>query len=190
MNQILRDGLIRDDVRNSKPSARLRNAEHFTEDLALVRRQVDHAIGNDQINRAVRYRHGVSHAFPEFHIGRGVAKIAGHDHGVPARDLQHRIRHVDADHMARRTNETRRLETVDPAARPDVEDRLTGAHGFQPCGRAAAIGNLEDLFGDEGLEMPHVIASWTTHLLSRAGRPGVSIADGLSNGLSWHGSPR
>jgi hypothetical protein len=52
------------------------------------------------------------------------------------------------------------LETVDPASRSDVQDGFAGAHGFQPCGCAAAIGNFEDLFGDEGLEVAHV-DSWS-----------------------------
>ena len=86
-------------------------------------------------------------------------------------------------------SETRRLEAVDPATRADVQDGFTGAHRLQPGRRTTAIGNLEHLLRDEGLEMAHVIAGRATHLLARAGCPGVSIADGLGNILSWHGSP-
>ncbi len=69
MHQILRNGLIGHDIGNRKSSTRFGDAKHFPEDLPFIRRQVDHTVGDDQIDGAIDHRYRVRHPFAKLDIG-------------------------------------------------------------------------------------------------------------------------
>jgi hypothetical protein len=77
MHQVLWNGLIGYDIGDRKSSTRFGDAKHFPEDLPFIRRQVDHAIGDDQIDGAVNHRYRVRRAFPKLDVGSRIAKIRG-----------------------------------------------------------------------------------------------------------------
>lgn len=187
MHQILRHRLVRDDVGDRETPARLGHAEHLAKDFPLVRSQVDHAVRDDQVDGVVGDRHGIGHPLAELDVGSGIAEVGGDHDRIFAGDLQHRIGHVDANHMAGGADEPRGLETVNAAARSDVQDGLSRADGVQSRRGAAPIRNLEDFFRNEGFEVRHVIAGRAAHLLARAGGFGITVADFFLDFIYRHG---
>src|SRR5262249_37859495 len=84
------------------------------------------------------------------------------------------------------THEPRGFETVDPAARSDIQHCLSGSDGFQTGWCAAPIRNLEYFLGNERLEIGHVIARGTTDLFASRCSSRVSVTYLLCDLIDWH----
>ena len=115
MHQILRNGLIGHDVGDRKSSTRFGDAKHFPEDLPFIRCQVDHTVGDDQIDGAVDHRYRVRHPFAKLDVGGGVSKIGCDEGGILSGDGQHRVSHVDPNDMSGRPDEPGGFKTIDAA---------------------------------------------------------------------------
>jgi len=116
MHQILRNGLIGHDVGDRKSTTRFGDAEHFPEDLTFIRRQVDHTIGDDEIDCAVNHRYRVRHSLAKLDIGSRIAKIGCNDGSIPLGNGQHHVSHVDPDDVTCRADKPGSCEAIDPSA--------------------------------------------------------------------------
>src|SRR5690606_8213700 len=104
-----------DDVRDGETATRLQHAERFAQGDVLVDREVDHAVGDDHVDRVVRKRDGLDRALQELDIrGAGLPLIL-------AREREHLVGHVQAIHLASRADALRRQQHVDAATGAEVE---------------------------------------------------------------------
>ena len=104
------------------PPAGLEHAQRLAKHLGLLGRQVDDAVGDHEVDRAVRDRQVLDLAESELDVGHAGARAA-----FAARLLDHRRRHVDADHAPGGSGLGGGEEAVDPGARAQIEHRLTRA---------------------------------------------------------------
>src|SRR5436853_4586845 len=188
MDQVLWNQLIRYDVRDRKSATGFQHTVHLPKDLVLARGQVDYAIRNDQINTAILERHRLRHALAKLHVGGGVAEIARDNRRVTPRNLEHRVGHVNANHVPRRTDPPRGLETINPAAGADIQHSFAHLNRFQSGWRAAPVGDFQNFIRDKGAEILQVITGWAADLLACGRRPGIAITHRLRNLLvgHWH----
>ena len=107
-----------DDVGRPQPPARLQHAMSLAQDGVLVGREVDDAVGDDDVERRV----GEGHVL---HLAEAEAHVLGADAaGVATGKLDHVGAHVEADDAALRAHLLRREEAVEAAAAAQVEHRL------------------------------------------------------------------
>src|SRR5688572_973496 len=98
-----------DDVGYREPAARLEDAEGFGQHLTFIRREVDDAVRNVDIDGARGERDRLNIAFQEFHVaGAGLALVV-------AGEVEHLVGHIEPVHLTRRPNTTRGEQYVDAA---------------------------------------------------------------------------
>ena len=133
--QIGRKRPLKDDVRDDHPPAGLEDAVHLAEDLRLVRREVDDAVGDDHVHRAVLDRQLLDQTLAELHVAQagGLAELSG----VPAGQSQHLRRHVHADGPAFGAHLLRGQEHVLSGAAAQVEHDVAFLQARE-CNRVAA----------------------------------------------------
>ena len=108
----------RDHVGNGEAPAGLQHAEGLAQDAVLVRRQVDHAVGNDHVHRVVGQRDVLDLALQELDVLDARLPL------VLARQGQHLVGHVEAVGLAAGRNPPGRQQHVDAAAAAQVQHRL------------------------------------------------------------------
>src|SRR5262249_22540934 len=92
--QRLGDGAARNHIRYGEAAARLQDAERLAQDLVLVARQIDDAVGDDDVDRVVGQRNVLDLALQELHVldARLLLVLAG--------QRQHLVGHVEAVGLA------------------------------------------------------------------------------------------
>ncbi len=103
-----------------KPAAGPEHAEAFGEDRGLVAGQVDHAVGDDHVDRVAGQRDRFDVPFDE--LGVGGAGLGG----VVPGEIQHLLGHVQAVGLTGGADPAGGQQHVDAAAGAQVEDRLAG----------------------------------------------------------------
>ena len=106
----LAQGLQGHHVRHRQVAAGAKHAKRLAEDRVLVRREVDHAVGDDHVDLGVGQWNGLDLAVHESHVGRAQRLL------VALGQLEHSRGHVQADHTAGRSYLARGQEAVDAAA--------------------------------------------------------------------------
>ena len=101
---------------NRPPGFSTRKASRST--LSLSRRQIDHAVGDDHVDRIVGQRDRLDLALEKLNILRARLLL------VLAGEREHVVGHVEAVGLAGRPNATRREQNVDAAARAEIENGL------------------------------------------------------------------
>ena len=186
VDEIVRHRLIRDDVRDRKPPAGTDDPVHLAEHLGLVRREVNHAIGNDEINAAILDREILCMAFAELDVRCGIAEVRHHDRRVAPGHREHLLGHVHTDHPAGLADAPASLKAIDSPARADVQHRLAKPHRRQASRRAAPVRDAQHFLWDEGSEVVEVVARRAAHLLAASHGPGVPLVDLLRDRLVRH----
>src|SRR5579884_215342 len=79
---------LNDDIRDGETPARYENTVSFAQYLPFIGREVDDAVGNDDIHLFIRQRNGLDHAFQEAHIFH--SRLSA----VALRQCQHGIGHI------------------------------------------------------------------------------------------------
>ena len=109
---------VGDDVADGEAAAGPQHPRRLAEDLRLVAGEVDHAVGDDHVDRVVGQRDVLDRALDELDVlDPGLALV------VP-RELEHLVGHVEAVGLAGRADAPGREQDVDPAAGAEVEDGL------------------------------------------------------------------
>src|SRR5271157_719102 len=137
-----------DNVGNGQAAAGFENAEGFGQYAVLVGREVDDAIGNNDIDRVVGQGNVFDFAFEELGVVHAGLLF------VLVGEGQHFVGHVEAVGFAAGRDAPRREQDVDAAAASEVEDCFAGFQFGQRGGVAAAergqhggLGELAGLFG-------------------------------------------
>src|SRR5581483_924753 len=113
-----REVVVGHHVAHTDAASRLQDAGDLGEDRGLVRREVDHAVGDDDVDGARRERDLLDHAAEEMDVT--YARLTC----VLLRQREHLVGHVEPVHRPGRTDALRGENDVDPAAGAEVEDRL------------------------------------------------------------------
>jgi len=116
-----RETVLDEDVGDAQAAARAQHAEALGEHRRPFGRQVDHAIGDDHVHRAVRQRDRLDLAAEE--LGVADARLAR----VLAGQVQHLGGHVQAVSLPGRADPAGREQHVDAAAAAQVQHRLPRA---------------------------------------------------------------
>src|SRR5699024_3940106 len=117
---------------------------YLGEHPGLVDRQVDHAVGDHDVDRAGRQRHVLDAALAEFDVGGAfLASIA-------PRQVQHFLGHVQSVNHTGGADATSGKQHVDTTARAEVEHVLPGLQIGDGGGVAAAERGRVDLRGQVG----------------------------------------
>ena len=105
-----------DDVGDRQPTSRPQDSEYFAEHPILVDRQVDDAVGDDDINGLVGERDALDLPLEELHVrGPGLASVA-------SGQLQHLIGHVQPVDMAAQAHPLSAEKYISTPTRPQVQD--------------------------------------------------------------------
>lgn len=102
--------ILGQDVGDAQAASGSQDAEALGEHGALIAGQVDHAVGDDHVDGAVRQRDRLDVAVQELDVG-----CSGAD-GVGAGEAEHFLGHVQAVCLAGRADPAGRQEHVDAAA--------------------------------------------------------------------------
>ena len=110
---------VGDDVGDREAASWPEHPRRFAKDRRLVSGEVDHAVGDHDVDRVVGQRHRFDRPLQELDIPctRLPLVSAGH--------LKHLVGHVDAIRLAARSDPLGREQHVDAAARAQVEDGLS-----------------------------------------------------------------
>ena len=104
--------------RDREAAAGPQHPGRLAEDRGLVAGEVDHAVGDDHVDRVVRERHLLDRPLQELDVlDPGLALVS-------PRQLEHLVGHVDAVGLARGADPAGGEQDVDPAARAEVENGL------------------------------------------------------------------
>ena len=99
----------------------LQHTRDLAEDRGLVRREVDDAVADDDVDRGVAERDRFDPALAELDVRRaGLGRVV-------ARELQHLVGHVEPVGEPGRADPRGRQQHVDSAAGTQVQDDLAGA---------------------------------------------------------------
>jgi len=121
-----------DDVGDPDPTTRCEHPEHFGEHRGLVGRQVDHAVGDDDIHRGIGQRNVLDGARAELHIARtGLG-------GVCPGQGEHLLGHVHAVGEAGVPDPAGGQQHVDAPTRTQIQHPLPPAQLGHRHGVAAA----------------------------------------------------
>src|SRR5262249_39737890 len=102
-------------VRHSEAPTRFQYTERLVKHARLVDGQIDDAVGNDHVNRAVGKGNTLDLSFEKLDIlGAGAAFVL-------VRERKHLVGHVEAVHFAGWPYALRRQQHVDPTAGAEVE---------------------------------------------------------------------
>ena len=105
-----------DDVGHREPAAGLQHAKRFGAAPALVAREVDHAVGDDDVDRCSGS--GMPRSRPS-----GTRRSSRRPPLVLVREREHLVGHVEAVRLPGRPDAPRRQQHVDAAAGAEVEHR-------------------------------------------------------------------
>jgi len=121
-----------DDIRDRETPARLQRAERLAKNLRLVRHQINDAVREDHVG-------GVVGDGQMLELTQSELDIARVDPGrVLSRFLEHLVRHVDANHMARHADLAGGEKAVEAGAAAEIDDGLAGLQGRYRLRVAAA----------------------------------------------------
>ena len=129
--------VVGDDVAHADPAAGPQDAGDLGEDGGLVGREVDHAVADDDIDRAAGS--GIDSIVPRTNSTLSTPASAALRPG----ELEHLVGHVEPDRPPGRADPAGREDHVDPAAGAEVEDALAGSE-LGDGGRVAAAEAGED----------------------------------------------
>ena len=122
---------VGNDVCHGEAPAGSQDPRRLAEDRGLVGREVDHAVGDDHVDRVVGQRHRLDRSLQELDVlDPGLALVG------PGQ-LEHLVGHVEAIGLAARPDPPRREQHIYATARAEVEHRLTVAK-LGDRGRVAA----------------------------------------------------
>src|SRR5690606_5502225 len=169
----------------------------LVEHRALVRREVDHAVRDDDVNGVIGERYLFDVAFDELHVGR--AGLGG----VAAGEVEHLLGHVEAIDEACRAHAARGEEDIDASTGAEVQDGLTNLQvGYG--GRVAATKAGLSRCAWQGREIRDVVRAcrqvgverWVA-TAARCGATarrcrgclGIALSDLLSELRTFHGWP-
>jgi hypothetical protein len=132
--------VARDDVAHANPPARAQDAGHLGEHGGLVGGQVDDAVADDDVDRSSGEWNLLDSALEELDVRH--TRLGG----VPEREGEHLLCHVEAVRLPGRPHASGRQEDVDSAPRAEIEDALALAqlgHGRRvPAAEARQHGRL------------------------------------------------
>ena len=105
-------------VRDGKPATGAQHAPRLPDHAGLVAREVDHAVGDHDVDGLVADRYVLEIALEELDVfDAGVV-------GVGTCELEHLVGHVQADSLAGRSDAAGGDQHVSARARPKIEDGL------------------------------------------------------------------
>lgn len=129
----LGNGPPRDDIRYHETASVAQDPVHLSQNPELIRREVDHAVGDDQVDLPVRDRDFLQGSSAKLHIP--VAQIAADDLGVSLRPGQRIFGHVYPDNPSIGAHFPGGDETIDPpAAEPRSSMDSPGTSSPSPTG--------------------------------------------------------
>ena len=156
--QLVGHAAVAEHVGEVQLAARLQHTEDFGEHLVFKRRQVDHAVGDDQVNRAVldaELFQVLDEARLELHVGMFEPELFRLLVLVFLRNGKLLGGHVDADDAPGRPHELREHVHIAPRAAAQIDHRRAGK--CRRNRRAASVEALDDLVGDVGHHVEHVL---------------------------------
>lgn len=110
-------------IRDGKPAAGFEHSPNLAEGPILVGHQVQHAIADDHVDRAVIDRQGLDFALAELDVSQATLFRIATGLG------EHGVGHVHANHQAGRPDLAGREEAVEPGPAAEIE------HGFARLNR-------------------------------------------------------
>ena len=110
-----------DDVGDREPAAGAQHARSLREDRWLVGREVDHAVGDHDVDRCVLDGESLDVGLAELDLPEPCAA------GERGRLLELCVGHVDPDHPAAAAHLAGGEEAVHPRSAPEIDRRLAGA---------------------------------------------------------------
>ncbi len=173
--------LLRDDVADAQPAARPQHAERLRQHPGLVRRQVDHAVGDHRVDEPLWQRDILDAPAQELRVQRDRGG------GVRPGQADHLRSGVQAVDPPGRAHPPGRKQHIEAAAGPQVKHRLPGAQhrdgqlvaaakagpqrrlGHQP-GRVTVSGRAEAALG--GTAVGKLLAGG-----GRLGQPAIAAHD-------------
>ena len=106
------------DVRDREPAAGLEHPGGFAQDPGLVGREVDDAVGDDDVDAVARQRDVLDVAAQPLHVGHTSLGL------IATRQVEHLIGHVQPIGQPREADAPGGEQHVDPAARAEVKHGL------------------------------------------------------------------
>src|SRR6266542_4428610 len=138
--------VLGDYIGDADATARAEDAVDLAQDARLVRREVDDAVRDDDVDGGVRERDVLDLALEEVRV-----RHAGFS-GVSPRELEHFVGHVDAVGKTRRSDALGREQDVDAASGSEIEHDFARAE-LRDGGWVAAAEAAEDgCLGEFALE--------------------------------------
>ncbi len=123
---------IGDDVGHGQPASRPEHPGRLREGHGLVGREIDDAVGNDNVHTAYGQGDVLDLALQELDIGQ-----AGLPNVAPG-EGKHLVGHIDSVDLAGRTHPSGREDDIDPAAGAEIEHDLALLKGGDRQGIAAS----------------------------------------------------
>ena len=139
------NGAAHDNVGDGEAAARLEHAKRLAQDAVLVGREIDDAVGDDDVDRVVGQGNVFDLAFEKLDVFDACLAL------VFAGQGEHVVGHVEAVSLAAGSHAARGEQHVDAAAGAEVEHNVTGLEIDERGGIAAAQRGLHGLLGDEAL---------------------------------------
>ena len=159
----------------------LQHAVDFGEHLVFKRRQVDYAVGNHQVNRAIfnaELFQVLDIARLELHVRMFEPELFSLLVLILLRNGKLLGGHVDADDAPGRPHKLREHVHVAPRAAAQIDHRRTGKRRRNR--RAAPIEALDDLVGDVGHHVEHVLRRTLSRAAACVGLQVVGAAQRLA----------
>lgn len=162
-------------IGHGEPASRAQDPECFAQHRALVFRQVDDAVGDDNIDRSVGKRNVFDGAFQK----RGVLNARACAVGLG--DRKHLVGHVDSERASRCPDRTRRDQDFDARTAAEVEHRLARLElrEFDRTATAETERTVEIELGGPGWQ--DSAAAVGVAAAGILGGLGVVLANGFSN---------
>ena len=132
---------VGDHVRDGEASPRPQYARGLADHAALVGAEVDHAVGDDDVDAGVRERDLLDVALEELDV------LDARRARVGTRQREHLVGHVEPDRLAGRARRGGGDQDVGAGARAEVEHRLALVQIGDGGGDAAAERGVDDRFG-------------------------------------------
>ena len=123
--------MLEHDIGDHQAAARFEHPEGFPENPLFGRGQVDHAVGDDDIDLVVRHREVLDLSQAEFHVRE--IPLPGISSGL----VEHLRGHVDADHLTAFPHLPGGQKTVESRARAKVQDDFAFPEGCERQGISA-----------------------------------------------------
>ena len=174
-------------VREVQLSPGLEHAEYLLEKLLLEGREVDHAVGDDDVDVLAGNRgHVLDVALDELDVALGQTEALDLRGLVAARELELARRHVDADDVAFRPHELGGDEDVATRAAAQIEHR--GAFERWRQRASAAVEVRDDIRVELREDVEHVLGGSRGGAGARVGAQVLAIRKRLAVVLAHHGA--